>query len=319
MVANNSKADPLVMKARLSFLVTLAAVVLAGCASAAPPMAAPHMTTVPGAPVRPAAASPVTQTPPPPPPIVVPPEPQLTPAQVQAEADKLRAALAAEVSGSNQSIPHEPDWIGLAKAALAASEQPPIDRPQIIVVVDRSANVQAMRLMLARPGDGAWEVLGGTHVSTGQTGRFDHYVTPAGVFPHTDAILDWRAEGTFNENHIRGLGLKGMRVWDFGWQTAAKGWLDNQSGPMRLLMHATDPANLEHRIGRRASSGCVRIPATMNLFLDRHGVLDYEYERAARDDIRYRALLRSDRTPTPLAGTLLIVVDLSASTTTATR
>jgi hypothetical protein len=215
------------------------------------------VTSQPTAPVRPVAASPVTEAPPP---VVLPPEPQLTPAEVQQEADKLRAALAAEVKGSTEPAAHEPDWIALAKAALAASDQPPIDRAQIIVVVDRSASVQALRLILARPGNGAWEVLGGTHVSTGQTGRFDHYVTPAGVFPHTDAILDWRAEGTFNENHIRGLGLKGMRVWDFGWQVAAKGWLDNQSGPMRLLMHATDPANLEHRIGRRASSGCVRIP-----------------------------------------------------------
>jgi hypothetical protein len=320
MVAFDSQADAIVMTARLSFYAMLAAVVLAGCASAAPQQAATPVT--PSAPVRLAAAAPVTQAAPPavvPPPIVVPPEPQLSAAEVQTEANKLRAALAAEVKGSSEPLSHEPDWIGLAKAALAASAQPPIDRPQLIVVVDRSSNVQAMRLVLARPGNDAWEILGGTHVSTGQTGRFDHYVTPLGVFPHTDAILDWRAEGTFNENHIRGLGLKGMRIWDFGWQVAVKGWLDNQSGPMRLLMHATDPANLEHRIGRRASSGCVRIPAVMNLFLDRHGVLDHDYERAARDDIRYRALLRPDRTPTPLSGTLLIVVDSSASTTTATR
>ena len=303
------------MRARVSLSGLLVALGVAACAAAAPPAA----TLRPGAPVHPVAAAVLGAPPDTTPPVVVPPAPQLTPAEVQQEEDKLRAALAAEVKGSQESLAHEPDWIALAKAALAGSEQAPIDRPQLIVVIDRSPGVQAMRIILARPGDGAWEVLGGTHVSTGQTGRFDHYVTPLGVFPHTDAILDWRAEGTFNENHIRGLGLKGMRVWDFGWQVAAKGWLDNQSGPMRLLMHATDPANLEHRIGRRASSGCVRIPAVMNLFLDRHGVLDYDYERAARDDIRYRALLRADRTPTTLAGDLMIIVDSSVSSATAAR
>jgi hypothetical protein len=53
-----------------------------------------------------------------------------------------------------------------------------------------------------------------------ETGRRDYYLTPTGVFLHPDAILDWRAEGTFNTQHIRALGLKGMRVWDFGWQPA---------------------------------------------------------------------------------------------------
>ena len=303
------------MTARHPLAATLASLALAGCGSAAPPVdPGPTAAVVPA--IASQEAPPVTQEQPP---AVLPPEPQLTPAEVQQDEDKLRAALAAEVKGSTAPMPRGPDWIGLAKAALASTDQPPIDRPQIIIVVDRSPAVQAMRLVLARPGNGAWEVLGGTHVSTGQTGRFDHYITPTGVFPHTDAILDWRAEGTFNENHIRGLGLRGMRVWDFGWQNASKGWLDNQSGPMRLLMHATDPANLEHRIGRRASSGCIRIPDAMNLFLDRHGILDHDYERIAGDDIRYRALLRSDRTPTPLAGTLLVVIDSSGSTATAAR
>ena len=68
-----------------------------------------------------------------------------------------------------------------------------------------------------------WEVIGGSKVSTGQSGRRGYFITPMGVFLHTDGILDYRALGTYNENHIRGLGLKGMRVWDFGWQTAERG------------------------------------------------------------------------------------------------
>jgi hypothetical protein len=61
-------------------------------------------------------------------------------------------------------------------------------------------------------------------VSTGQAGRRGYFITPIGAFQHTDDILDYRALGTFNENHIRGLGMKGTRVWDLGWQTAERGW-----------------------------------------------------------------------------------------------
>ncbi len=178
-------------------------------------------------------------------------------------------------------------------------------------MVDRNPRVQEVAILMARP-DGPWEMIGGTKVSTGQKGRFDHYITPLGVFRHTDSILDYRAEGTFNENHIRGLGLKGMRVWDFGWQWAAKGWRpDREKGQMRLLMHATDPANLAHRIGRPASKGCIRVPARLNRFMDRYGVLDSDYERAAEVDPAYRALLLRNRTPTPLAGDILVVIDTS--------
>jgi hypothetical protein len=45
---------------------------------------------------------------------------------------------------------------------------------------------------------------------------------PIGVFLHTDAILDWRAEGTVNAHHVQGLGENGMRIWNFGWQHAVK-------------------------------------------------------------------------------------------------
>jgi hypothetical protein len=137
------------------------------------------------------------------------------------------------------------------------------------------------------------------------------YLTPTGVYLHADLILDWRAEGTFNAQHIRGLGLKGMRVWDFGWQRTAKGWGTGEEGDIRLLLHATDPDALERRLGRPASKGCVRIPTAMNRFLDRHGILDADYERAAKDDAAFDALLLPDRRPTPLAGNALVVVDSS--------
>src|SRR5258708_40290537 len=84
---------------------------------------------------------------------------------------------------------------------------------------------------------------------------------------------------------------------------------DRGRGDIRLLLHATDPDALERRLGGPASKGCVRIPAAMNRFLDRHGVLDADYERAAKDDPRFEAVLLRERTPTPLAGNALVIVD----------
>jgi len=227
------------------------------------------------------------------------------------EVARLRAALMREVpSVIIDKSEREQAWITATKAAIAPGG-PTIDRSQLLVVVDRNPSVQQMRIVLARP-NGAWESLGGSKASTGQTGRRDYYLTPIGVFLHTDAILDWRAEGTFNANHIRGLGLKGMRVWDFGWQLASKGWgTGEDQGEIRLLLHATDPAYLEQRLGHPASKGCVRIPAAMNRFLDHYGILDSDYEQVAKADPRFEALLLPTRAPTPLAGNALVVVDSS--------
>ena len=38
-------------------------------------------------------------------------------------------------------------------------------------------------------------------------------------------------------------------------------------------------------------------------------MLDADYERAAETNPRYRWLLRADRTPTSLAGNMMLVVD----------
>jgi hypothetical protein len=233
-------------------------------------------------------------------------------AEVSREAARLREALSREVPehiapGSEES---ERAWIARARTAIAAAPMV-IDRPQLLVVVDRDPAVQELRIILARP-EASWQVIGGSKVSTGQAERRGYFITPVGVFLHTDGILDYRALGTFNENHIRGLGLKGMRVWDFGWRTAEKGWrADRDVAEIRLEMHATDPDYLEQRLGRPASQGCVRIPGTMNRFLDVHGVLDADYERAAQADGQVRSILRPEREPTPLAGNAMVVVDSS--------
>jgi hypothetical protein len=134
---------------------------------------------------------------------------------VNVEVTHLRTALMREVPsvipGKSE---HEQRWINQAKAAIAASG-PTIDRPLFLVVVDRNPDVQQMRIVLARP-NGAWESLGGSKASTGQTGRRDYYLTPIGVFLHTDAILTGGFYNLLQDLHqdsrlalkLLGLGLK---------------------------------------------------------------------------------------------------------------
>ncbi len=178
---------------------------------------------------------------------------------------------------------------------------------QYVAVVDRDPHVQAL-LLFWRSAAGEWELVGASPVSTGRTGSFDHFETPAGVFDHSTANLDFRAEGTFNDNGIRGYGLKGMRVFDFGWFRAPKGWGDAQVIDMRLQMHATDPDALEPRLGTAQSKGCIRIPASLNTLLDRYGILDADYERLLREG-QTLWMLREDRDPVADAGRYLVVVD----------
>jgi hypothetical protein len=72
---------------------------------------------------------------------------------------------------------------------------------------------------------------------------------------------------------------------------------------MRLQMHAADPDYLEKRLGERDSKGCIRIPATLNAFLDRNGLIDADYERALKEG-RKLWILRPDRVPVPERGPL---------------
>ena len=119
---------------------------------------------------------------------------------------------------------------------------------------------------------------------------------------------DYRAEGTKNRFGIRGYGRKGTRVYDFGWARAAKGWGNGAISVIRLQMHATDPDRLEQRLGTAQSKGCIRIPASLNEFIDRHGALDEDYQEKTDEGRRFW-VLRGDRTPTPWSGSYLVVVD----------
>jgi len=191
------------------------------------------------------------------------------------------------------------DALTAAQVTLAA--------PQFIVLVDRSPNVQAALLYWGSAGRG-WGFIGATPVSTGLPGRYEHFLTPLGVFDHSMANPDFRAEGTKNKLGFRGYGVKGMRIYDFGWIESPRGWGDGAMGKLRLQMHSTDPVLAAPRLGTAQSEGCVRIPATLNDFIDRHGLLDEDYARALADGDKLW-VLRKDRTPVSSPGRYLVVVD----------
>jgi hypothetical protein len=156
--------------------------------------------------------------------------------------------------------------------------------------------------------DRVFSFIGASPVSTGKPGGFEHFITPTGVFEHTIDNLDFLAEGTRNQFGIRGYGRKGMRVYDFGWQTAQKGWDGHGESELRLQMHATDPDLLEKKLGTAQSKGCIRIPATLNTFIDHYGILDGDYEEAMDAGMTFWVLSKT-REPTPWSGKFLVVVD----------
>ncbi|HEY4997624.1 MAG TPA: murein L,D-transpeptidase [Usitatibacter sp.] len=183
--------------------------------------------------------------------------------------------------------------------------------PQHVLLVDRNPNVQAAFLYRLTPG-GDWRLAGAVPATTGLPGQYEHFATPLGVFVHSLDNLDFRAEGTLNENGIRGYGRKGLRVFDFGWVGAPRGWGNRAMSVMRLQAHATDPEQLEGWLGKARSKGCIRIPASFDEFIDRRGVLDAEYEAAAAGG-RDLWVLRPDRETTRWPGRYLVVIDSARS------
>jgi hypothetical protein len=179
--------------------------------------------------------------------------------------------------------------------------------PQFFVLVDRNPSIQAV-MIYWKSEEGAFQFIGASPTSTGKPGTFEHFETPLGVFDHTIENPDFRAEGTRNEFGILGYGGKGMRIYDFGWITAPKGWGDKKLSVMRFQMHATDPDILEPRLGTIQSKGCIRIPATLNALIDRYGLLDADYERVMASG-KSLWVLPAKREPTPWSGRFMVVVD----------
>ncbi|MCQ8242115.1 L,D-transpeptidase [Rhizosaccharibacter radicis] len=249
------------------------------------------------------------------PPEVPNPLPRLSPGAVAAANQLLRARMR-EVLGHALASPDPRDAgraLMLARAMLSARDSV-IDRPQILLVVDRAPAVQRLWVVSAAPAGEPWTVLGAVRVSTGKPGRKEHFKTPVGVFANTPDILGYRAQGTFNENHIRGNGLKGMRVWDFGWQTTEDWRKPEALTAVRLEMHATDPTFLEGRLGRPDSEACIRIPAAFNQLMDQAGLIDAQLLALVPQDRAITALLPKGSGQTPLAGDRVVVVDSSEPT-----
>lgn len=177
---------------------------------------------------------------------------------------------------------------------------------QYFVVVDRDPYVQAV-MIYWKSSEGEYRFIGAAPASTGKPGEYEHFETPTGVFEHSVANFDFRAEGTVNAFGIRGYGAKGMRVYDFGWVSAERGWGRSGQSAMRLQMHATDPDLLEPQLGLTHSKGCIRIPAAVDVFIDRYGILDADYERVRAEGKRVW-VLRTDRVQTPWSGRYLVIV-----------
>ena len=177
---------------------------------------------------------------------------------------------------------------------------------QFILLIDRNPKVQVALLYWGSEGVG-WQIVGATSVSTGLPGRYEHFVTPLGIFEHSTSNPDFRANGTKNKLGFRGYGLKGMRIYDFGWVAAPRTWDNSGMGKLRLQMHATDPDLAEPYLGSIRSEGCVRISAKLNDFIDRNGLLDQDYDKAEEETHLW--VLRVDRTPTSTPGRFMVVVD----------
>jgi hypothetical protein len=226
--------------------------------------------------------------------------------------DDLASAYALEVDRRLQ-VPavEQAFYAGMLEAALRDARIVPSES-QTVVLVDRNPNVQAV-LLYWRPSTGSAVFIGASPASTGRPGGFEHYETPTGVFTHSVDNPDFRAEGTENENGVCGYGAKGMRVFDFGWVLARRTWGSPGESAMRLQMHATDARLLEPRLGTAQSEGCIRIPGSLNVFVDRYGILDGDYEQAMATGRRFW-VMRSDRTPTPWSGRYLVIVDSGRST-----
>lgn len=223
--------------------------------------------------------------------------------------------LAAEFQMEVEPLLHPPTdeitaYASHLQQALAAGGVT-IATPQFVLLVDKNPQLQAA-LLFWGAANRNWDLVGAAPVSTGLPGRYEHFTTPLGVFAHTLANPDFRSRGTKNKLGFRGYGRKGMRIYDFGWIAAPRGWGDGAPGQLRLQMHATDPDRLARRLGSAQSEGCVRIPEALNTFIDRHAVLDEDYEKALASG-EHLWVLRTDRTPTRWPGRYMVVIDSGRS------
>lgn len=189
-----------------------------------------------------------------------------------------------------------------AQALLAEPAIQALASPEFAVVVNRHPKSQTVSIFLT-DGQSA-DFIGSSRVSTGVANRKEYFFTPLGLFENKAEFGNYRAEGTKNENGVRGLGSKGMRVFDFGWQESHAGWGSRHPAQIRLQMHGTDPDILERRLGAPASKGCVRIHHDVNRFIDENGVLDQHYSA------KQSWVLSKKKKASPYDGRFMLVVEM---------
>ncbi len=179
--------------------------------------------------------------------------------------------------------------------------------PQYVVLVDRNPFIQAVTIYWMAP-DRTFHFIGASPASTGKPGRFDHFITPTGIFEHTIANPDFRAEGTRNENGILGYGRRGMRVYDFGWQQAERGWGWAAKPPCASRCTLPTPSSWRSDSALSSPKAASASPPTLNTFIDRHAILDADYEQAMASGQTFWVLSQT-REPTPWSGRYLVIVD----------
>jgi len=198
------------------------------------------------------------------------------------EADYLREQFAKQVGGVCLSESYKEIIFSQVGAALDSNKV--MESPQYLLFVDRNPSVQIATLLFVDPSDNCMTVIGADKVSTGNSARRGYFVTPLGFIKNSPANMSYRALGTRNSKGWRGLGLRGSRVWDFGWVETHT--IKGKPYRIRLLLHATDPSYGEIRLGEVGSKGCIRISGKFNRFLDHFGILDAEYEYATSSKVR---------------------------------
>lgn len=189
-----------------------------------------------------------------------------------------------------------------SRVNVALNLDPVIKSPQYVLFVDRNPFVQLAVLIFVDPLDDRLTIIGADKVSTGNSARRGHFVTPLGFIENLPENMSYRALGTKNSRGWRGLGAKGSRVWDFGWVKTHT----TKGHPyfIRLLLHATDPDG-ESRLGKVGSKGCIRTSAKLNRFLDYFGILDSKYE----SDQKACHVLLPKREPVHFLGQFVLVGD----------
>lgn len=179
-----------------------------------------------------------------------------------------------------------------------------ISGKRFVVAVNRNPAGQTGSVLLVDEKGGVEEIFS-SKISSGTKGRKGYFLTPTGVFLNSAENGNYRAVGTKNSNGVRGLGVKGSRVYDFGWVESVAGWNPGIQGKIRMQMHSTDPDTLESKLGTPASKGCIRVQGKINEIIDQFGVLDQDYE----ENRATHWIFSKNKNKTPYSGKFVIVYD----------